>query len=368
MTSRERRRAREALLRWFDRAARALPWRATRDPYAIWVSEVMLQQTRVETVIPYYERFLARFPTTHALAAASEDEVLAAWSGLGYYRRARLLHAGVRDVVARYGGELPRDAEARRSLPGVGRYTAGAIGSIAFDLEEPIVDGNVARVLSRVRLVEAPLGSRESERALWAEAEAWAQGPRPGAVNQALMELGATVCVPLTPRCDGCPLHDACAARAAGRAAELPVPREKKAPREVALVALVATDPEGRALVRKTPERSDVEREKGAVLGGELFRGLWGVPLAEGEGRGTARALADEVRAGLRPGGPVAEVEHVLTHRRLRVSVFEAKVARPGPGARLVDASELAALGVATLTRKLLASARPELFPLPGRR
>jgi A/G-specific adenine glycosylase len=371
MIARERRRAREALLRWFDREARSLPWRTTRDPYAIWVSEVMLQQTRVETVIPYYERFLARFPTTHALAAASEDEVLAAWSGLGYYRRARLLHAGVREVVARHGGALPRDAEARRSLPGIGRYTAGAIGSIAFELEEPIVDGNVARVLSRLTLLEAPLGSRESERALWAEAQAWAEGPRPGAANQALMELGATVCVPVAPRCEACPLRGPCAARAAGRAAELPAPRAKKAPREVSLVALVALDPDGRALVRKAVnDGADDEGAEGSrqtALGGELFRGLWGVPMAEGEGRGVARALADEVGASLRTSRPI-EVGHVLTHRRLRVSVFEGKIARASPGARLVDAPGLSALGVATLTRKLLASVRPEAFALPARR
>ena len=150
---------RQKLLGWYDKAARDLPWRHTRDPYAVWVSEVMLQQTRVETVIPYFQRFLKSFPTPHALAEADEDTVLSHWSGLGYYRRARLLHAGVREVVAQYGGAVPEDWEARRALPGVGRYTAGAIGSIAFDKEEPIVDGNVTRVLARLLRVKTPVGT-----------------------------------------------------------------------------------------------------------------------------------------------------------------------------------------------------------------
>ncbi|MBX7196800.1 MAG: A/G-specific adenine glycosylase, partial [Sandaracinaceae bacterium] len=161
----------------------------------------MLQQTRVETVLRYYAPFLARFPTPDVLAAASEDDVLARWSGLGYYRRARLLHEGAKAVVARHGGRVPEDADARRALPGVGRYTAGAIGSIAFGRREPIVDGNVARVLSRLDAIEAPLGSGESEAALWAEASAWAEHDAPGVVNQALMELGATLCTPSAPRC-----------------------------------------------------------------------------------------------------------------------------------------------------------------------
>jgi A/G-specific adenine glycosylase len=182
---------RKKLLAWYDEAARDLPWRHTRDPYAIWVSEVMLQQTRVETVIPYYRRFLHRFPTPRTLAEADEDAVLSQWSGLGYYRRARLLHAGVREVVAQYGGRVPEDANARRRLPGVGRYTAGAIGSIAFDKEEPVVDGNVTRVLARVFRIETPvdaaalgrsgpLGSRRAARSLQpGDDGAWRNGVCP---------------------------------------------------------------------------------------------------------------------------------------------------------------------------------------------
>ena len=199
----------QELLRWYDRSARDLPWRRTRDPYAVWVSEIMLQQTRVETVIPYYERFLARFPSARVLAEADEDAVLSHWSGLGYYRRARLLHSGVQEVVARYGGEVPEDADARRRLPGVGRYTAGAIGSIAFDKAEPVVDGNVTRVLARLFRIDTPVGSATTTKRLWREAAELVPEQRPGDFNQALMELGATLCTPKKPLCDACPVGDA---------------------------------------------------------------------------------------------------------------------------------------------------------------
>ena len=219
------------LLCWYDEAGRDLPWRHTRDPYAVWVSEVMLQQTRVETVIPYYERFLESFPTARALAEADEDTVLSHWSGLGYYRRARLLHQGVREVVAEYGGEVPEDADARRALPGVGRYTAGAIGSIAFDKEEPVVDGNVTRVLARLLRIKKPIGSSATTNQLWEEAARLVPGERPGDLNQALMELGATLCTPTKPRCLICPLTDACTAAKHGTQYERPImPPRKRTP------------------------------------------------------------------------------------------------------------------------------------------
>ena len=306
---------RAALLRWYDAHKRALPWRETRDPYAIWVSEIMLQQTRVETVIPYWTRFLERFPTTHDLAAADEDDVLSMWSGLGYYRRARLLHAGVKEVVARYDGAVPEDAEARRGLPGVGRYTAGAIGSIAFDRAEPIVDGNVARVLTRVHGIDTPLGRRDTERRLWAESERLVAGPRPGDLNQALMELGARVCTPKSPRCDACPVA-ACFARDEGKQRELPVPRPKKAPKAVRLSAVVATRG-GRVALREAGVKARLARD------------------------------------------PAAEVEHVLTHRRLGVRVWRATAAAPSSdGARLFSEDELSEVGVSTLTRKILDAGR----------
>lgn len=333
---------RDALLRWYDRSARDLPWRRTRDPYAIWVSEVMLQQTRVETVIPYFERFMARFPTPAALAEADEDAVLAAFSGLGYYRRARLLHAGVRDVVARYGGQVPEDAEERRSLPGIGRYTAGAIGSIAFDRPEPLVDGNVARVMARVLGIDTPLGAAATEKRLWAEAEKLVVGERPGDLNQALMELGATVCTPKSPRCEACPIEARCEARRTGRVETLPVPKTRRDPTKVRLAAVVAFE-DGRFWLVRSADG--------------LFRGLFGLPMA-------TSVLPDEALrdAGITAStidGPVSEVSHVLSHRHLTVEVHRARGAKAevSRDRRCVDTKELETLGVSTLTRKLLHAA-----------
>ncbi|HEX2676889.1 MAG TPA: A/G-specific adenine glycosylase [Polyangiales bacterium] len=344
-------RARAALLEFYDAHARDLPWRRTRDPYAIWVSEIMLQQTRVDTVVRYYDRFLARFPTAHALASASEDDVLAAWSGLGYYRRARLLHTGVREVVARYGGQVPQDAEARRELPGIGRYTAGAIGSIAFDLPEPIVDGNVARVLSRVHAIDTPLGRADTEARLWEEAEKLSQGPRPGALNQALMELGATLCSKSAPRCNECPLRDACKAHAEGRADELPIARKKTPAKPVALVALLVVDARGHRV--------------GLLRGeGELFGGLWNLPMREGRGVADARALLDELQVTARVAEkPIGRIEHVLSHRNLRIQLFRAllgagRAERSGK-LRMTERAALHELGISSLTRKALSQLEP---------
>jgi A/G-specific adenine glycosylase len=349
---------RARLLAWYDRHRRDLPWRRTRDPYAVWVSEVMLQQTRVDTVVPYFERFMARFPTPLALAEAGADDVMAAWSGLGYYRRARLLHQGVREVVERYGGRVPAAREERLSLPGVGRYTAGAIGSIAFDQPEPVVDGNVARVLSRHRGIDTPLGRADTERRLWAEAEKLAKGKRPGDLNQALMELGATVCTPSAPRCTACPVRASCVAYAAGRQGELPVPKQRRPPRPVAMVAVVATSGTERAgSLRVWLHRSE----------GTLFGGLWGVPMAErAEDEGeTARAALRTVGLSARLSElAVDPVEHVLSHRRMSVHVLRAVAVRGRPSASLrsVAPEDLPHLGVSSLTRKVLRAALPTRF------
>ncbi len=341
---------REALLGWYDETARDLPWRRTKDPYAIWVSEIMLQQTRVDTVIPYYEKFLERFPTPEALAQADEDAVLSMWSGLGYYRRARLLHRGVQEVVAEYGGEIPEDARALRQLPGVGRYTAGAIGSIAFDKEEPIVDGNVSRVLARLFAIRTPLGASETERRLWELSEGLVVGERPGDLNQALMELGATVCTPKQPRCLLCPVSADCAARRAGEVEALPVPRPRKAPKRLGLTAVVAT--RGRA--------ADKQVWLGKA-GGRLFGGLWGVPMVE------SASTEEPARAALREAGLIARLdqsasvalEHVLTHRHLHIEVFRATGARAEPteAGRFFSLAELGGVGVSSLTKKILAAA-----------
>jgi A/G-specific adenine glycosylase len=335
----------QKLLTWYDEHARDLPWRATRDPYAVWVSEIMLQQTRVDTVVPYYERFLASFPTLEALAHADEDAVLSHWSGLGYYRRARLLHAGVREVVSRYGGEVPEDAETRRALPGIGRYTAGAIGSIAFDKPEPVVDGNVTRVLARLFRIDETVGTAAMTKRLWREAGRLVPGERPGDFNQALMELGATVCTPKQPLCKACPLARECGAHAHGEVDTLPVTKARKTPRVVQLSAVVATSGRGSA------------RKVWLVKGDEaLFGGLWGVPMVEGEPREALRAAG--VRARLR-AEPIGEVDHVLTHRRLSIDVYRATGGRGKENAtqRWFSPEELNRVGVSKLTRRILGNA-----------
>ncbi|WP_437900967.1 A/G-specific adenine glycosylase [Sorangium sp. So ce124] len=346
-----------ALEAWFGRVARDLPWRRTRDPYAIWLSEVMLQQTRVETVIPYYERFLARYPTVFALASAEIDDVLSLWSGLGYYRRARVLHLAAREVTARHDGALPRDVSALLALPGVGAYTAGAIASIAYDQPVPLVDGNVARVLSRIEGIDDDIRSASGTRKLWSTAERLVRGApssvHPGRFNQALMELGATVCTPRNPRCDACPVDGACVARATGRQTDLPVIAPK---RDVPAVAMVA------AVVRSGDRVLFVRRAEGG-----LFGGLWEPPMVEARALADARALLELV--GVARDAPLREigrVRHILTHRRLDVTVARAEVAAPWRfRAKLASPYEKAAwldpgaldIGVSKLARKVLSAA-----------
>jgi A/G-specific adenine glycosylase len=366
---------RRALLAFYAEHARDLPWRRTRDPYAIWVSEVMLQQTRVETVLRYYDRFLARFPTPAALAAADEDAVLASWSGLGYYRRARLLHTAVREVVAHYGGQVPEAPEARRTLPGVGRYTAGAIGSIAFARNEPLVDGNVARVFARLFGIETALGERDTEQRLWALAEALVEGPDPGALNQALMELGATLCSKAAPSCARCPVSAQCRAAQSGSVERLPVAKKRVVPKTRPVVLVAALD----------AQRKRVLLVRGAQ---QLFGGLWNLPMCDGQDASAAKSALQELGVGakLLPG-PLGSFDHVLTHRRLEVQLFAAERTRfnhgggrgtrsvnsAAPGLRLNPSAngalilqpldQLASLGISSLTRRALDQALTKLAP-----
>jgi A/G-specific adenine glycosylase len=345
---------RDALLDWYRANRRDLPWRRLRDPYAVWISEAMLQQTRVETVIPYWERFLARFPDVGALAAAETDEVLRHWAGLGYYSRARNLHRAARIVASRHGARLPDTAEALRELPGVGRYTAGAVASIAFDRPEPVVDGNVARVLVRLHAIrEDPKRPAVAAR-LWELAGGLVRGPRPGDLNQALMELGALVCSPRAPRCGICPLRRRCAAHRAGEAEALPVRTRRAKPRAVEAVA---------ALVVRRGRVLAVRRPAPGLLGG-----LWELPGGELAPRerpeaGLRRALL--ARTGLAVAGAArrGEVRHDFTHRRLRLHVFRCDTARgrvrlDGFDAhRWLPPAALAALPQATVSRKAFALA-----------
>jgi A/G-specific adenine glycosylase len=273
----------------------------------------MLQQTRVETVVPYWERFLARFPDVQALADADRDDVLGAWAGLGYYSRARNLHRAAREVVDRYDGKLPADVESLRSLPGVGRYTAGAVASIAFDRQEPILDGNVTRVLSRLRGIRDDVGLPEVTARLWEEAGNLARGESPGDLNQALMELGARVCTPRAPRCPACPVAMHCVAWRAGDADQLPVKTPRGRPRSVEGIAVWLTR-RSRALAVRRPSEG-------------LLGGLWDLPGGElgaaERPRDGARRIVTE-RLGLDPEElqPVGILEHVFTHRRLRLHVL----------------------------------------------
>jgi len=333
-------------LAWYDKHQRDLPWRREPEPYAVWVSEIMLQQTRVETVIPYFLKFMERFPTPGALASASEDEVMSAWSGLGYYRRARYLHLGAKAVVERHAGLVPAQAKARRALPGVGRYTAGAIGSIAFDRQEGIVDGNVSRVFARLHGIQSELGEAVTEKLLWKLADAWAQGTRPGDANQALMELGALVCTPRSPKCDECPIARSCAAKAQGVQLSLPRKKKKRAPRPVSLVCVVPTNA-GRVWLRRSE--------------GPLFRSLWLPPfhVAEDSLKDRASALALLKDCGL--SGRLAaksegRVEHTLSHRQLSAEVFRV-VAVKGDSDdefRSFARDEIDSVGIPSFARKLL--------------
>lgn len=344
---------RRLLLAWWDAGHRDLPWRFPQraaDPYRVWLAEAMLQQTQVRTALPYYARFVARWPTLEALAAADDGDVFAAWSGLGYYARCRNLLAAARAALARHGG-LPASLEALRALPGVGPYTAGAVASIAFALPAPAVDGNAARVLSRLFLVEGDPARGATRARLLALATALVAGTdRPGDLNQAVMELGATVCGKPAPACGRCPVAGPCAARRAGRARELPPARRRPARRSLTLACAVV-ERGGRILVARRPE--------GALLGG-----LWGLPSAEVDG---APAAADALAAALRRahgvavavGAELGAARRTLTHRDLLLVAHRCRLVgrvRESPGLRWARRGELAALGVSAAMRALLAA------------
>lgn len=347
-------RAADALTAWYEAHRRDLPWRRTSDPYAIWVAEVMLQQTQVRTVVGYWQPFLDRFPTPAALARASEEQVLAAWSGLGYYRRARALHAGARAVVLRHGGRLPRDPRLLRELPGVGRYTAGAIASIAFGLGEPVLDGNVRRVLSRLLALDARrVGTANADRRLWEVAGKLARLAEPGTLNQALMELGALVCTPRDPACARCPLRAPCRARRRGNPETYPPPRARR-PSQTEEVAVAWIARRGRLLLeRPAPDAP--------------LRGTWDLPAVRvapaGQARETlARALRARHGLGVAVGAELARASHTILYRRLRLTVFSCRpLAGPcrTPLRRWIAPAGLDSVAVSGATRKVIRACRP---------
>jgi A/G-specific adenine glycosylase len=341
---------RAPLLHWYDSNKRDLPWRRTRDPYAIWISEAMLQQTRVETVIPYWERFLETFPTVEALAEADLDDVYAVWTGLGYYSRARNLKHAAGTIVAEHGGRLPDTADSLETLKGIGRYTAGAVASIAFDREAPLVDGNVIRVFARLLGIREDSAAKPVVDRMWAEAAALVKGERPGELNQALMELGATLCTPRNPLCLACPVREACDAHAAGDAESLPI--KKKKAKQTKMRAVAAwLERDGKVLVVGRPE----EGLLAGLPGGEIGPG--DEPKEE-----LARVLREAVSLEILGAEAVGAIEHLFTHRRLTLDVFRARlrpagrVRRTGYVAhRWVAPSTVLDLAHAGPTRKALA-------------
>lgn len=315
---------RRALLAWYRAHARSLPWRDDPTPYRVWLSEIMLQQTQVDTVRPYFERWLERFPTLQALAEAPTDDLLAAWSGLGYYRRAHNMQKCAQAVVQQHGGQLPADHAALLALPGIGRYTAGAIASIAFGLPHPVVDGNVARVFARLFALEGEPSTPAMQRTLWAIAERLLDRDAPGDFNQALMELGSQVCRPRNPACADCPLQLHCAAFASGRQSELPTPKRRAARhREIAAALLVRLEP----AAASAPPRYLVARRSA-----DLLEGLWSLPtvtLARAEGRERTPELDRELAATVSLGSTMRQRIAELAAQVLGERAPEADALRP---------------------------------------
>jgi A/G-specific adenine glycosylase len=291
----------ERVLAWYEKNARVLPWRGHPDSYAVWVSEIMLQQTRVETVIPYFERWMGQFPTIEALAGASEQAVLSAWEGLGYYSRARNLHKAARKVVLEFGGQLPHGIIELRSLPGIGRYTAAAVASIAFSQDFATLDGNLRRVFARVFDISTPSDTAAGEEILWRVAEEHLPVGRAGQYNQALMDLGSLICLPKKPLCLLCPLNDLCLSRSEPE--NRPVKKPKQTPPHRLKMAAVIIE-NGRVLLSLRPSRG-------------LLGGLWEFPSAEVQAI-TQEALMDAIKAEykvvVKPVVYLAEIRHAYTH------------------------------------------------------
>ncbi|HEY9151371.1 MAG TPA: A/G-specific adenine glycosylase [Anaerolineales bacterium] len=299
------------LLAWYRRNARTLPWRGHPDSYAVWVSEIMLQQTRVETVIPYFHRWMGRFPTIQSLAEASEQDVLNLWEGLGYYSRVRNLHKAAKIVVEKYDGRLPRDPDALRQLPGIGRYTVGAIASMAFDMDVPTLDGNIRRVFARVFDVSLPVDSSLGEKTTWKLVAEHLPKGKAGDYNQALMDLGAMICLPKNPHCLICPVMELCEARAKGIQDQRPVLKpKKKTPHYILAAAVIAKN--GRVLLAKRPSKG-------------LLGGMWEFPNGRVEGdpaRALSKSLKSSYQLKVRRKEALGTVHHAYSHFKVTVHVF----------------------------------------------
>ncbi|HDP35517.1 MAG TPA: A/G-specific adenine glycosylase [Candidatus Hydrogenedentes bacterium] len=312
----------KALLEWFAASARDLPFRRSPNPYHIYLAEIILQQTRVEQGLPYYERFVKRFPTLEALAQASEQDVLKQWEGLGYYTRARNMHRAAAVIMEQYQGRFPESPELLQLLPGIGKYTAGAIASIAFNKAVPVLDGNVKRALSRLDALDAPIDSPETERLLWKRAAALVPKKSPGEYNQALMELGARLCIPRAPFCSECPVQKQCDAYARNIQDNLPV-RTPKKPRPHYAVAVAVIHKNGRYLIGKRPSQG-------------FLGGLWEFPggriqAGENAADAVARECREELGVAVRVGGLLAVINHAYTHFRVTLHVYRCTIVKGKP-------------------------------------
>jgi len=342
----DREEIRSALLEWFRRNARPLPWRKKGDPYAVWVSEVMLQQTQVATVIPYYQRFLAAFPTLGDLARAPLERVLQLWSGLGYYRRARHLHEAAKELVGRFAGAFPQNYEEMRTLSGIGDYTARAVLSIAFDQPYTLLDGNVARVLSRLAALQGNLHQVGFRRAVQVQLQLLLAPQSPGDFNQSLMELGQTLCLPRTPQCAACPVRSWCRGYKSGRPQLYPQPRPRRAAESHYLAAAILRRGARVAMVRG--------------LGQGVLDDVWNFPSAFGRSRAEALASLRQMLAGFGGHSPplrdsLAELHHGITYRSIRVRAYPAQISTTlrKTGLRWFPIASLRQAAISQLARKI---------------
>jgi A/G-specific adenine glycosylase len=361
---------RKRLLSWFRQFQRDLPWRRNKDPYRVWLSEIMLQQTRVAAVIPYYERFLERFPDVRTLAEAPEEDVLRLWSGLGYYSRARNLQAAAKEIVAKHVVIFPRDPNTALALPGIGPYTAAAILSIAYDAKLAVLDGNVGRVIARLDAVRGNLRESRRWQALQARADELLDRKSPGDWNQAMMELGATMCTPRAPQCLLCPVATFCRARQLGIADTLPEKRKKRATVDVRLAAAVLLDPQGRTLLLPPPQasRSHTTHEDVATLVSKM----WHFPTIAVESDATSE-LRQFLTKVIPPNGKdqplrlaaLSKARHAVTYRAITLLPYRVPLAKLPQltDAKHISLAELvspSALAVSNLTRKIARAALAE--------
>jgi A/G-specific adenine glycosylase len=352
------------LLGWFHKCKRDLPWRRTRDPYRIWLSEIMLQQTRVTAVVPFYEKFIARFPTVGLLAGARSEEVLRLWAGLGYYSRARNLHRAAKEIVARHGGKFPRDLDAALALPGVGRYTASAVLSIAYGEPHAVLDGNVARVLARLNGTRGDLRAPSQWKKFQGEAQALLAPHAPGDWNQALMELGATLCTPRSPRCAECPLSRWCTARRLGLTEEIPAKRAERPAVKIQIAAAVLLDPHGHTLLVKPGRTNSNGRSRPELA--DLFSRMWQFPAIRvrrsprAELAGFLKKSFGALQTAAHRLHPLRTARHAVTYRALTLRPYLLRVEQlpHAPASRRPALKHLGSLPVSSATRKIAAAAQ----------